>query len=192
MMSRSNLRTILILAITTVVILVGVWLVQAPWKSATDDADSLDVTEIEVDHSGLPAPVVGQPAADFTATALSGDTVKLSDLRGQPVWLVFGATWCTNCRAEAPDVESVAKDFDGKATVVSIYVGESRTTVQGYADRLGLTNPQIPDTSESLSSTYAIMGIPAHFFIDSSGTLQKISVGTLTPGAATDILNGLD
>jgi len=75
--------------------------------------------------------------------------------------------------------------------VVSIYVGESSTTVQGYADRLGLTNPQIADTSESLSSTYAIMGIPAHFFIDSSGTLQKISVGTLTPGAATDILNSL-
>jgi len=192
MMSRSNLRTILVLAITTVVILGGVWLVQSPWKSATDDSDSSAVTEIEVDHSGVSAPVVGQPAADFTATTLAGDTVRLSDLRGQPVWLVFGATWCTNCRAEAPDVESVARDFDGKATVVSVYVGETRTTVQGYVDRLGLTNPQIADTSEALSSTYAIMGIPAHFFIDSDGILQKISVGTLTPQAATDILNSLD
>ena len=193
MMSRTNLRTILVLAITTVVILAGVWLVQAPWKSdGTEGTDPSSVTSIDVEQvSGLPAPAVGKAATDFTALTASGEVVRLSDLRGKPVWLVFGATWCANCRAEAPDVESVAEDYDGRVTVVSIYVGETTSTVQGYADRLGLTNPQVPDTSEALASTYAIMGIPAHFFIDSQGTIQKISVGTLTQKAATDILASL-
>jgi hypothetical protein len=42
-------------------------------------------------------PEIGQPAPDFTAELLhagskrSGETVKLSDLRGKPVALVFGS-----------------------------------------------------------------------------------------------------
>ncbi|MCL2736586.1 MAG: TlpA family protein disulfide reductase [Propionibacteriaceae bacterium] len=188
-MSR-NLRTVLVLVITTVVILGGVLLVQQPWKnsSATDPSG---VTSIDVNLNGQAAPAVGQLATDFTATTITGDTITLSDLRGHPVWLVFGATWCVNCRAEAPDVAAVAQAYDGKVTVVTIYVGESVSTVQGYADRLGLTTPQIADTSNSIATAYAIMGIPAHFFIDSNGAIQRIVVGSVTKQNATDILNSL-
>jgi len=48
------------------------------------------------------APVVDAPAPDFTVTTLAGETLQLSDLRGQPVFLNFWATWCIPCRAEMP------------------------------------------------------------------------------------------
>ncbi|MCL2482590.1 MAG: TlpA family protein disulfide reductase [Propionibacteriaceae bacterium] len=187
MMSRSSIRNVLVIAVTTVVILgVGV-LVQQPWKSTETDPSA--VTSVDVGSSSdHPAPAVGVEATDFTATTITGDTITLSELRGKPVWLVFGATWCTNCRSEAPDVQAVADAYAGKITVVTIYVGEASSTVKSYADRLKLTGPQIADTSNSISSAYDILGIPAHFFIDSSGTIQQIAVGSLTKQAATDIV----
>jgi len=81
--------------------------------------------------------------------------------------------------------------MEGTAQVLSIYVGETTSTVTAYAERLRLTYPQIADTSEALASTYAIMGIPAHFFIDSNGVISRIAVGTLTQQAAADILTSL-
>lgn len=188
-MSRSTIHTILVLMITTVLILAGVWLVHSPGQSGSNGLGDPGTTPIDAPPgSKHTAPAVGRPAPDFAATTISGEPVRLSDLRGEPVWLVFGATWCANCRAEAPDVQAVSTQLNGRANVVSIYTGESTSVVTSYADRLKLTYPQIADSSETLASTYAIMGIPAHIFIASDGTIATIAVGTLTRQAALDIL----
>ncbi|MCL2470324.1 MAG: TlpA family protein disulfide reductase [Propionibacteriaceae bacterium] len=187
MMSRSSIRNVLVIAVTTVVILAVVVLVQQPWKSSESDPSSITTVDVG-SNSDHPAPAVGVEATDFTATTVTGDTVTLSELRGKPVWLVFGATWCTNCRSEAPDVQAVADAYAGKITVVTIYVGEASSTVKGYVDRLKLSGPQIADTSNAISSAYDILGIPAHFFIDSNGVIQQIAVGSLTKQSASDIV----
>jgi len=191
MKSRSNLRTAVALAVTTAVILAGVWLVQSPpWRNQGADPTGVSSVTVNV-PAGQAAPAVGSAAADFTATTIAGEPVTLSELRGQPVWLVFGATWCTNCRAEAPDVDAVAQAFDGRVRVISVYVGEDAATVKGFADKLKLTTPQIADTSDKISGTYAVLGIPAHFFIDSDGMISQITVGSVTRQAATDVLSAL-
>ena len=52
---------------------------------------------------------VGQIAPDFELTTLSGETVSLSDFRGQGVFLNFWATYCEPCKQEMP-----AKDYQYK------------------------------------------------------------------------------
>ena len=183
----STLRTIVVLALTTALVLAGVWFVRAPWRSGGSGVTAIDVTLAP----GQAAPSVAGLAPDFSATALDGTPVSLLGLRGQPVWLVFGATWCSNCRAEAPDVESVAVAYRGKVAVVSIYIGEPASTVRGYASRLGLTTPQIADSASQIGAAYAVSGVPAHFFIEANGAIRQIKVGGLTQQSARSLLDQL-
>lgn len=183
----SRLGTVLVLAVTTVAILVGVWLVQGGWKDADGATSAVDLTG----DVAAAAPAVGAVAPDFAATATDGAAIRLSALQGKPVWLVFGATWCSNCRAEAADIEAVHQAFGDQVTVVTVYVGEAAATVTDYAARLGLTSAQIADESTALGSLYRVLGIPTHYFIAADGTVAAIRVGGLSQQAATDELNDL-
>jgi len=186
-MTRQNVRNIVVIVVTTVVILAGLWLVKGGWHS--DSSASPSVTASVA--AGQAAPAVGQLAPDFTGTAVDGSTVTLSKLAGKPVWLIFGATWCADCRVEAPDLQTVSQAYAGRVQVVSVYVGESVSTVQPYAQRLGLTMPAVPDPDNTIGDAYGVIGIPAHYFIDSSGVIRNIHVGAITQPSAKTQLDAL-
>lgn len=139
--------------------------------------------------SEAPIPQVGSQAPDFTATTLDGDTVSLHDLRGEPVWLVFGASWCAACRAEAPDVQTAARQAQEQGVhVVAIYVDEDAAAVRRYTERLGLTMTHVPDPGSRVADQYAARGVPAHFFLDRDGVVRRSIVGIVTPQTAADAI----
>jgi cytochrome c biogenesis protein CcmG, thiol:disulfide interchange protein DsbE len=129
-----------------------------------------------------PAPEVGKPAPDFTATTIEGARVRLSRLRGHPVWLTFGAPWCQPCRAENPDIEAAYTKYRARGLmVVTVFVQDSKSDIEEYAQRVGLTYTKLDDADGKISSKYRIVGIPSHFFIDSSGILREIRISSLDP-----------
>lgn len=128
------------------------------------------------------APAVGRPAPEFTATAVDGSQVSLAALRGKAVWLTFGATWCAACRAEAPDIQAAYEAAEGHdVVVVAVFISEDAATVRGFAERAGLTYRHVADPQTRIAAEYRVNGVPAHFFIDRTGVLRSIRVGTLTP-----------
>jgi peroxiredoxin len=127
-----------------------------------------------------PAPEVGEPAPDFTATTIEGDEVTLSRLRGRPLWLTFGASWCQPCRAENPDILAAYERYRAKGLrVLAIFIQDDESTIEDYAKRAGLTYPKVDDSDSRIASSYRIVGIPSHFFIDSAGVLRALRIGTL-------------
>lgn len=174
----------LVLLLTLALVLGGAWLVERGRKPAEqlggDGSAAAASVELSGDQSGS-APVVGQPAPDFTAVTMDGKKVKLSELRGHPVWITFGATWCTACRAEAPDIEEAWQRSEPKGTqILAVFIKEDAATVRTYANRLGLDFPMISDPDTVIASRYRSIGIPSHFFIDADGILRASYVGGLT------------
>lgn len=171
---QSRLGTLAVLGATTLLVMAGAYLVE---RSKPND----DVTAVELTgaRSGQ-APQVGKPAQDFSATTIDGRQVSLSGYRGQAVWLTFGSTWCSDCRAEAPDIQGAYEKAKANGVVVlAVYISEDAGTVRDYTNRVGLNYIHVSDRDTQISSAYRILGIPAHYFIDRSGILRRIKMGVL-------------
>lgn len=184
--------TLLVLVITAAVVLAGVWLVNLGKgnDSAAQTGAGTSVTMPGL--SGVPAPAVGKPAQDFTLTTWDGKKVALSSLKGKNVWLTFGASWCSGCQAEMPDIEAASKAYAGKnVVVVGVNISEDNAAVQAYAQRVGLTYPIGADPNNAIADSYAVSAIPSHFFIDSTGVIREIRIGALSPTTMNSTLDKL-
>ena len=124
----------------------------------------------------------GSPVPDFTATTLSGETVHLTDYKGQVVMLNFWATWCPPCKAEMPTIQIAYKQYHEQGfTVLAINNREQATQIQPFANALALTFPIVLDTDSALQDTFAIKGYPTSLFISDAGEVYATHTGMLTP-----------
>jgi len=127
-----------------------------------------------------PAPAIGHPAPDFTVADTTGNTFKLSDLRGTPVVLNFWATWCPPCKAELPELQAGSERLAGQVAIVGLNQGEAAGLVQTFAEQNGLTFPIPLDESMDVSRAYGVRSLPTTFFIDRSGVIRYMQIGPLT------------
>jgi thiol-disulfide isomerase/thioredoxin len=56
----------------------------------------------------------GKEAPGFAYPNVEGDTIALSDLKGDHVYIDVWATWCGPCRKEIPHLKDLEKAFEGK------------------------------------------------------------------------------
>jgi len=184
---RTRLTTLAVMGVTAVIILVVAVLVNQPPVSA----DGLTAVTLSGEATGA-APTVGQPAPDFAATTVDGKAVRLSDFKGQPVWLTFGASWCQPCRAENPDIKATAEKYaDAGLVVLAVFISEDEAAVKDYADRVGLDYLKVADPGTAIASQYRILGIPSHFFIDREGVLQTMKIGSLDVPSMEAAIEGI-
>ena len=182
----SRLRTLIALTAVTVVVVGGGWWMSRPTTYGGSDA----VTSVSIAGAAA-TPRVGATASDFTARTSTGTTLTLSELRGRPVWLTFGATWCAPCLVEAPDIEAAHRAQTHGVRVVAVYLGEDAAAVTSFADALGLTYTHVPDPDRALASAWGVSGIPVHYFIDATGTIRATRVGIVGPDQIEEVLTAL-
>ena len=168
-------RTVAIIAVTAVVIGAVAFLVDRP-------SDGGGVTGLSLSGTVAAAPPkVGEVPPDFAVTTTDGSIARLSDFAGKPVWLTFGASWCAQCRAEAPDLEATYQRYRAQGLVVFAVFQEEVGSAADYAARVGLTFTVGVDPDTSVASRYDILGIPTHIFIASDGKVQAFRIGGLKP-----------
>ncbi|HEY3334596.1 MAG TPA: TlpA disulfide reductase family protein [Candidatus Limnocylindrales bacterium] len=168
-----RLQTILVIVIGVIVVATLAYVASGP--GAADG-----VTAVNISVSGK-APAVGDLPPAFTATTYDGKQVSLADYAGKPLWLTFGASWCPDCRTEAPDVEATYQRYKAQGlNLLGVFIGESASDVSAYAGRAALTFPIAVDQADKVASAYQTLGIPTHFFIGADGRIEQIRIGALS------------
>jgi peroxiredoxin len=185
---ESKTGTVLVLAVTAALVAGAAYLLQRP----AADASVAGVTAVTLVGDEAAAPVIGTQPAAFTATTVDGKPISLASLKGHPVWLTFGASWCASCVAEAPDIQAAYERAKASgAVVVEVFLNEDAASVKDYAERVGLTYPAIADPQTDIASAYRVIGIPAHFFIDSTGVLRDARTGSMSSHDMDSALQGI-
>jgi peroxiredoxin len=94
--------------------------------------------------------------------------------------------------AEAPDIQAAYERAKASgAVVVEVFLNEDAASVKDYAERVGLTYPAIADPQTDIASAYRVIGIPAHFFIDSTGVLRDARTGSMSSHDMDSALQGI-
>lgn len=124
--------------------------------------------------------------------ALGSETVAVSDLRGQPVVLNFWAGLCPPCRAEMPEFQDFADEYDGRATLVGVDLGQffalgSEADALALLQELGVTYPAGATDDGNVVRELGVLGLPATFFVAADGSLHRKWQGVLNGDKLAEI-----
>jgi peroxiredoxin len=129
----------------------------------------------------------GDPAPEFAAPTLAGDTISLAALRGSPVLLNVWATWCPPCREEMPGLQLLHETFGDRGLHVigvSIDSRGAESAIRSFADDHGIRFTVLHDPGEAVSRQFRINGVPETFLIDGAGRIVRRWIGAFDPAAA--------
>jgi peroxiredoxin Q/BCP len=129
----------------------------------------------------------GKPAPDFELTSDSGETVKLSDLRGKQVVLYFYPKDDTpGCTTQACGIRDVYGEFQQEGAVVLGVSPDDEGSHVKFKEKYGLPFTLLADTDHHVAEEYGTwvekknygktyMGVErSTFLIDSDGKVAKV------------------
>lgn len=129
----------------------------------------------------MPKPLLNQPAPDFSAVSDDGQTIRLSDLRGQWVVLYFYPKANSyGCSIEAQKFEASLPEFERLGARVIGISTDTEGSQAAFREKCHLTFPLLPDPDQTICRAYGVMGGVtsllgvsgrASFLIDPQGVL---------------------
>lgn len=133
------------------------------------------------DVQKLPSALVGQPAPEFRAPTLDGDTLSSQELRGSVVVLNFWASWCVPCRQEHSVLVRTDRTWEeDEARVVGVVYQDSREAALRFMERLGGDWPSLQDPQSRVAIDFGVYGVPETYFLTPDGEVAKKHIGPLT------------
>lgn len=130
-------------------------------------------------------------ALDFTGTTVSGAAFEGAALAGQPVIMWFWAPWCTICRVEAPDVATVAKEFEGRVTFLGVAGRGPLEDMQAFVAETSTDEiTHVADVDGRLWSEFGVLAQPSFVFVAPTGEAQAFT-GGLGAKELRDVANQL-
>lgn len=117
---------------------------------------------------------VGLPAPPFS---------ELDRIKG-PVIINFFASWCTDCRADMPQIARAAMGNQGRVTLLGVDCCSDRSSdVPTFLRQLGVQNAfhdVTYDNDRRIAASYGLLGPPTTAFLDKDHVLRGLVAGPVT------------
>jgi peroxiredoxin len=124
------------------------------------------------------AELTGAPAPDFVLKSLSGQNMRLSELRGEVVLLSFWATWCGECRAQLVELGAWYGRYHGAGfELLAISLDRDWSDIGETAEALSLPYPVLADADLTVSRLYEVTSMPVSILIDRDGVVREVIHG---------------
>ena len=147
----------------------------------------------------------GKPAPDFELTTDTGETVKLSALKGQPVVLYFYPKDDTpGCTTQACVIRDAYGEFERAGAVVLGVSPDDERSHGKFRDKYELPFTLLADTDHEVAERYGVWGEKKYmgrtymginrstFVIDGDGIITKVFPQVKPATHADDVLAALN
>jgi thiol-disulfide isomerase/thioredoxin len=133
-------------------------------------------------------------APDVTGKSLSGSTINLSGYRGKTLVLNFWGSWCPPCRAEAPTLAYLSKDYSSKGVAfLGDDVEDTRQNGLAFESSFGITYQSFNDPGYSVAQEFykvaPVNDTPTTIVIDKTGHVVGEVLGVASFGEMTTLLH---
>lgn len=121
----------------------------------------------------------GTPAPDWSLPTLTGDTVRLADLRGKVVLVDFFYKSCAPCCAALPGLQNLHEKYKDKGFVmigIDPYDDPEKAAMADFLAKRDITYTVL-FSDRVLPKTYRVSVYPTLFFIDPDGKIVKAFIG---------------
>jgi cytochrome c biogenesis protein CcmG/thiol:disulfide interchange protein DsbE len=145
------------------------------------------------DPRHIASPLPGRAAPEFALPALEGgDSIKLTELRGNVVVVNFWASWCIPCRDEHPVLLDASRDYTPKGVkFIGIAYNDKPDDSKRWLDELGKSYPSLVDAGARTAIDYGVSGVPETFILDKQGVVAFKKFGPITTAEITQKLDSL-
>jgi len=137
-----------------------------------------------------------QPVPELSGETLDGGTWRMTDHLGEVIVLNVWASWCAPCRAEAPELQEVWEEFEGRGVqFVGLDTRDSDAAARAFVETYGITYPNVIDRDGQLQLLFADtlppQAIPSTIVIDPEGRVAGRALGKVSASALRGLIEPL-
>lgn len=139
---------------------------------------SLAPMTLSAQESGI---AVGAQAPGAVVESLDGQSVDLGTWLGKsPVLLQFWATWCSNCRALEPQIQTAMKKYGDqvKIVAVAVSVNQSVERIKAFRDAHKMTQEIVYDRRGNATDAYEVPATSYVVVVDAKGKVVYTGLGS--------------
>ena len=123
---------------------------------------------------------IGDESPSFVLKTIDNRAFRTEEMKGKkPLFLVFWATWCSNCKKEIPELKEIYSSFEPKGMeflAINVGVNDSLARVKRYTKKYKITYPVAFEGGNRVTKLFGVQGTPTIIIVDRRGIVRYRSV----------------
>ena len=130
-------------------------------------------------------------AADFNLKLAGGGEATLSQFKGRPLVINFGASWCPHCQNELPALKKGYDKYKGQVEFLVVFLKSPEKDVTDLIEKNSIEFKVGLDPEAQVGKAYGVKGFPITYFIDGDGNVVDDYFGGIAESTLSKKIDSL-